>query len=92
MRTNLIALVAVVCLGTAGIAQQPAARPDNQPGRKWTEQQLRENAGHVRAGRSLNPKVWPDGARVAVAVTFNVNNSANQLARISAMTSSASIP
>ena len=35
----------------------------------------------MRAGRSLTPKVWPNGARVAVALTFNVSNSANQLAR-----------
>jgi peptidoglycan/xylan/chitin deacetylase (PgdA/CDA1 family) len=59
----------------------PAPRPDNQPGRKWTEAQLREASNHVRSGRSLNPKVWPNGARVAVALTFNINNSANQLAR-----------
>jgi peptidoglycan/xylan/chitin deacetylase (PgdA/CDA1 family) len=62
----------------AGAAQQAL---DNQPGRKWTETQLREAAGRVRAGRSLTPKVWPNGARVAVALTFNVSNSANQLAR-----------
>ena len=81
MRTTVV-LVAIVLLRMAGsAAQQAPARPDNQPGRKWTEQQLRENSGHVRAGRSLNPKAWPNGARLAVAVTFNVNNSANQLAR-----------
>ena len=67
--------------GLAALAHGEQARPDNQPGRKWTEQQLREASGHVRAGRSLNPKSWPNGARVAVALTFNVNNSANQLAR-----------
>ena len=69
--------VGIWILGAA--AQQ--ARPDNQPGRKWTEAQLREASGHVRAGRSLTPKAWPNGARVAVALTFNVSNSANQLAR-----------
>ena len=67
--------------GSAAQQPQQPPRPDNQPGRKWTEQQLREASGHVRAGRSLNPKAWPNGARVAVALTFNVNNSANQLAR-----------
>jgi peptidoglycan/xylan/chitin deacetylase (PgdA/CDA1 family) len=72
--------VALVVTVAAVAAQQPA-RPDSQPGRKWTEAQLREASGHVRAGRSLNPKVWPNGARVAVALTFNVNNAANQLAR-----------
>lgn len=72
-------LVSVVAPGTTVTRAQQA--PDNQPGRKWTEAQLRENSGRVRAGRSLTPKAWPNGARVAVALTFNVNNSANQLAR-----------
>jgi peptidoglycan-N-acetylglucosamine deacetylase len=77
--TTVVAAIGIgVCVAAAS-AQQP--RPDNQPGRKWTEAQLREASSHVRSGRSLNPKAWPDGARVAVALTFNVNNSANQLAR-----------
>jgi peptidoglycan/xylan/chitin deacetylase (PgdA/CDA1 family) len=76
------AVVAAIGIGiwvAAASAQQP--RPDNQPGRKWTEAQLREASSHVRSGRALTPKAWPNGARVAVALTFNVNNSANQLAR-----------
>lgn len=75
----------IVTIGIIGIAILSAAaqqgRPDRQPGRKWTEEQLRQASSHVRAGRSLNPKVWPNGARVAVALTFNVSNSANQIAR-----------
>jgi peptidoglycan/xylan/chitin deacetylase (PgdA/CDA1 family) len=42
---------------------------------------LREVSGHVRAGRVLTPKAWPNGARAAVALTFNVGNMASQLAR-----------
>jgi peptidoglycan/xylan/chitin deacetylase (PgdA/CDA1 family) len=80
MRYTLTA-AAVVLAWVAGLAAQQPPRPDRQPGRKWTEQQLHENSGHVRAGRALNPRTWPNGARVAVALTFNVNNSANQLAR-----------
>ena len=78
-------LVAIVLLWMAGgAAQQPSsprrARTTSRDG-NGRKQQLREASGHVRAGRSLNPKTWPNGARVAVALTFNVNNSANQLAR-----------
>jgi peptidoglycan/xylan/chitin deacetylase (PgdA/CDA1 family) len=84
--SGISAVVAVLLAVALGAAEpqpqpQPPSRPDNQPGRKWTEQQLREASGHVRAGRSLKPKSWPNGARVAVALTFNVNNSASQLAR-----------
>lgn len=77
----VIATTAVILTVAVGAAQQQPARPDNQPGRTWTEPQLREASSHVRAGRSLNPTSWPNGARVAVALTFNVSNSANQLAR-----------
>jgi peptidoglycan/xylan/chitin deacetylase (PgdA/CDA1 family) len=81
MRHTLLAAATIPLLvGGVTVGQQPA-RPDNQPGRKLTEAQLREAASHVRAGRSLNPKTWPNGGRVAVALTFNVNNAANQLAR-----------
>ena len=34
----------------------------------------------VRAGRKLTPKTWPNGARVAVALTFTLNNTANMFA------------
>lgn len=82
MRYRAVIAAAVIggWVGGGAAAQQPT-RPDNQPGRKWTEAELRKAAGHVRAGRSLNPKTWPNGARLAVALTFNVTNAANQLAR-----------
>jgi peptidoglycan/xylan/chitin deacetylase (PgdA/CDA1 family) len=79
--TTVIAAMVVSVWAASAAGQQPSARPDRQPGRKMTEQQLRDASSHVRAGPSLNPKSWPNGARVAVALTFNVNNSANQLAR-----------
>jgi peptidoglycan/xylan/chitin deacetylase (PgdA/CDA1 family) len=80
MRQIAIVTTIIAAAVLTAAAQQPP-RPDRQPGRKWSEEQLRRESGHVRAGRSLNPKTWPNGARVAVALTFNVSNSANQLAR-----------
>jgi peptidoglycan/xylan/chitin deacetylase (PgdA/CDA1 family) len=80
MRPITFAAASLVVAAVLSVAaQQP--RPDRQPGRKWTEEQLRRASSLVRAGRSLNPKVWPNGARVAVALTFNVSNAASQLAR-----------
>ena len=37
---------------------------------RWDEATWRRHVGHVRAGRSLLPD-WPDGARVAVALSFD---------------------
>jgi peptidoglycan/xylan/chitin deacetylase (PgdA/CDA1 family) len=54
----------------AGQAQQPtdALRPE------FDEAAIREAANRVRAGRVLTPKSWPGGARVAVALTFDIDN------------------
>ena len=82
LRTLLAAALAAMFVA-AGAAQQPPPREpgDQQPGRKWTEEQLKQVSGAVRAGRKLTPRRWPNGARVAVVLTFTVNNSANNFAR-----------
>ena len=69
----LIALVASIQLS----AQQPAS-PAAPP---WTltEAQLREIVGRVRAGQDLSPKSWPDGARVAVGLSFDLDNETGTL-------------
>ncbi|MQA10541.1 MAG: polysaccharide deacetylase family protein [Pseudonocardiaceae bacterium] len=38
---------------------------------QWTEATWRGHVERVRAGRSLRPSHWPDGAKVAVALSFD---------------------
>jgi peptidoglycan-N-acetylglucosamine deacetylase len=38
------------------------------------EDQIKRVIGAVRAGRKLTPKSWPGGARVAVAISFDIDN------------------
>jgi peptidoglycan-N-acetylglucosamine deacetylase len=40
----------------------------------WSEGYVRSAVNHVRAGRDLNPDSWPNGARVAVLFSFDVDN------------------
>ena len=54
-------------------AQQQGA---NQPGTRWTESQLREAVDLARVGRKLTPKSWPNGARVAVCLSFDDDTEA----------------
>lgn len=56
-----------------------------QPGLKWTDEQLTHAAHHIRAGRKLTPKSWPHGAKVAVCLTFDVDNYALPLSRGNAL-------
>jgi peptidoglycan-N-acetylglucosamine deacetylase len=45
-----------------------------KPGWQWTTDSVMRVVGAVRAGRSLQPRRWPNGARVAVALSFDVDN------------------
>ena len=46
------------------------------PDEKWTWSidRLEKAVNQVRAGRDLTPKVWPGGAKVAVLLSFDVDN------------------
>jgi peptidoglycan-N-acetylglucosamine deacetylase len=62
-------------LATSIRAQTPRPRPAWE----WTEDTIRKVVGAVRAGRSLQPKQWPGGARVAVLFSFDVDNESVSL-------------
>ena len=65
-------LIAVV------VAFVPATRPllaqDEDPSWAWSEQRIADAVNKVRAGRDLTPDSWPGGARVAVLLSFDVDN------------------
>jgi peptidoglycan-N-acetylglucosamine deacetylase len=48
----------------------------NQPGTKWSDEQLRQAVELARVGRKLTPKSWPNGARVAVCLSFDTDTEA----------------
>jgi len=43
-----------------------------------TEEQIKQALGTARLGRKLTPKVWPNGARIAVCISFDVDNELPQ--------------
>jgi peptidoglycan/xylan/chitin deacetylase (PgdA/CDA1 family) len=53
----------------------PASRQDPLPGTKLSVDELRQQMFHVSAGRRLKPTAWPNGARVAVGLSFDVDNA-----------------
>ncbi len=73
--------VPVLCILSAisAIAQQQV--PPAQPGTRWTEEQLRRAVAPARVGQKLTPKSWPGNARVAVCLSFDVDNESYLLAR-----------
>ena len=51
------------------------SRQDPLPGTKLSVEQLRQQMFHVSAGRRMKPTSWPNGARVAVGLSFDVDNA-----------------
>ncbi len=76
MRTLSLLTGVVVSTGTLH-AQTPT--PARRPAWEWSEDTIRKVVGAVRAGRSLQPKQWPGGARVAVLLSFDVDNESVSL-------------
>ncbi|MDQ3829516.1 MAG: polysaccharide deacetylase [Candidatus Tectomicrobia bacterium] len=46
---------------------------------RWPEERWRRVVNKVRAGRPLKPATWPDGAQVAVALSFDVDQETGSL-------------
>ena len=82
------AIAGSLVLAFVGLRAQPPAPqggsgsgPAAFPGINWTEDQLKAAVAPLRAGRKLTPKTWPNGAKVAVCVSFDVDNESPALAR-----------
>ncbi len=52
----------------------------DRPGWEMTDAELAVAANQIRAGKSLLPESWPGGARVAVLLSFDVDNDTSRLA------------
>ena len=73
---SLALLLSAITLGASGTAlaqDEPGPEPWN-----WSEDYVRAAVNQVRAGRDLNPASWPGGARVAVLLSFDVDNETTQ--------------
>ena len=69
-------IAALVVVSSVVVVAQP--RP--QPGIRLPMTQLEAEMFHVSAGKRLKPKAWPNGARVAVGLSFDVDNATANLA------------
>src|SRR5437762_5868794 len=64
----------------APASRQPPAAAVNPITVDSTEEQIRQAVGTARVGRKLTPRTWPNGARMAVCLTFDVDNELLQRA------------
>ena len=77
----LAASLLIGCAPSATTAQTRPAAANAWPGISLSLDELKAQYQHYYAGRRLKPKKWPNGARVAVALSFDIDNSTPLLAR-----------
>ena len=68
MKNLQLSLFAAALVSASALAQT-----EDVPWR-WSDERIAEAVNAVRAGRDLTPPAWPDGARVAVLLSFDVDN------------------
>jgi peptidoglycan-N-acetylglucosamine deacetylase len=75
-RNSSLAGVAIALTATLGACETASRVVQTEPeqGWQWSMDRVIETVRHVRAGRSLQPASWPNGARVAVLLSFDVDN------------------
>lgn len=56
------------------ISLPPSLAQEEDPPWAWSEERIEAAVNKVRAGRDLTPASWPGGARVAVLLSFDVDN------------------
>ena len=66
-------LLALIALAPGPLAAQAPAPPRRQAW-EWSNDTIQRVVNAVRAGRSLQPRLWYGGARVAVLLSFDVDN------------------
>jgi len=72
--TSLVSALALATLFFSFLPGVQAQAPDPDEPRNWPEEYVFEQVNRVRAGRDLNPDSWPGGARVAVLLSYDVDN------------------
>src|SRR5713226_1134730 len=80
MKPNLLSTGFLILISSIPIAAQ-APPPVSMPGLTLSIDELKAQYTHLGAGKRLKPKKWPNGARVAVALSFDVDNATVPLSR-----------
>jgi len=59
--------------------EKPKSGPGALPGISWSPEQIKQAAASVRPGKVLLPQKWPHDARVAVVISFDIDNESYPL-------------
>jgi len=77
MKKMIFVLILISAFGYVFVSAEKQEK--TQKSWEWTMDQVKASVGKVRAGKDLTPKSWPNGARVAVALSFDFDAETNAL-------------
>ena len=76
-QSHLLRSLMVIAGIMSGTLPSTLAQNTSEPW-NWSEEYVLSQVNQVRAGRDLNPDSWPGGARVAVLLSYDVDNETIQ--------------
>jgi len=76
-QSHLLRSLMVIAGIMSGTLPSTLAQNTSEPW-NWSEEYVLPQVNQVRAGRDLNPDSWPGGARVAVLLSYDVDNETIQ--------------
>jgi len=76
-QSHLLRSLMVIAGMMSGTLPSTLAQNTSEPW-NWSEEYVLSQVNQVRAGRDLNPDSWPGGARVAVLLSYDVDNETIQ--------------
>ena len=76
-QSRLLRSLMVIAGIMSGTLPSTLAQNTSEPW-NWSEEYVLSQVNQVRAGRDLNPDSWPGGARVAVLLSYDVDNETIQ--------------
>lgn len=71
VRRGLVAALFGLAIAPGALAHDHDGTPQKEPIWTWSPEQIIKHVNTVRAGRDLTPKQWPNGAKVAVSLSFD---------------------
>lgn len=74
--STYMALLLMVAVGAHAQRRADRSQTGSQPGTLWSDEKLLSTVNAVSMGPALLPKTWPNGARVAVVMSFDDDTQA----------------
>src|SRR5687768_8746582 len=80
MKNKCWSLIVLVAGMIQAFPQTPVPGQSNEPPPfEWSWEKIQRIVGKVRAGKDLTPRPWPGNNRLAVALSFDLDNETSAL-------------